>query len=305
MNRSLLFTVGVGLVSGVLFAGMSMATPLALVTGYFIPLPLLVVGLSLGAKAGAIAGASALVVVVAAAGLSAALIFMALFALPALVLVRQSLLFRSAEGSTEWYPPGLIVSDVTRAALSVVVISLVIAILGTGSADLAAELRGFIEQALMSLPVEMSDEEFSVNAANLARWMPGFVAVSWVLMILLNGVVAQWLVTRSNAAQRPNPLLRDITIPTWWYPIAGGGIVAFLISAGSVQILASACMMLALLPIGFQGLAVVHTLAAKTNMRIFVLIMFYFAAMAFLPILFGLFILGTADSFAQLRRRMS
>src|SRR5687768_18449482 len=96
-----LYLAALALPGGVLLASLTQA-------------PLFIAGLTLGLPAALAASATSALVVSAPTGPIGALLHGLVNAVPVLVLVQRALLSRrAADGSLEWYPPGLIVSWLT------------------------------------------------------------------------------------------------------------------------------------------------------------------------------------------------
>src|SRR5271166_6913484 len=99
----------------------------SLILVYLTQLPLFVAGLWLGAGAAALAGLTALLILLAAGGLMAAVLFAALNAVPVVLLVRQALLARTGgRGAIEWYPPGLLTAWLTGLGLTGIAVALLL-----------------------------------------------------------------------------------------------------------------------------------------------------------------------------------
>ncbi len=108
MWKQLAIVLTAGVASGLVFVAPSANASMGLlVINYFAPLPLLLIGLSLGTMAVATAGMAALVSVTVVIGLAGALQYLIVFVIPAMVVVNRSLRSRAGhDGTTEWYPTG-------------------------------------------------------------------------------------------------------------------------------------------------------------------------------------------------------
>ena len=103
MLQAVGFAVLAGLISSALFLALSSGVPGIVLLAYFIQLPLLFVGLTLGLAASVIAAASAVLVCSLIAGVIAAALFALIQAIPAVLVIRQTLLSRRQNGKVEWY----------------------------------------------------------------------------------------------------------------------------------------------------------------------------------------------------------
>jgi hypothetical protein len=80
---------------------------------YFAQLPVLFAGLTLGLTGSGIAALGAIVMIGLMVSMAAALGYGLLHALPALFTLRQALLRRTDQGRTEWFPVGLLLTQLT------------------------------------------------------------------------------------------------------------------------------------------------------------------------------------------------
>ena len=92
MSQAIGLAVLAGLISSTLFLALSSGLPGTVLLAYFVQLPLLFVGLSLGLAASMIAATGGVLMCGLIAGLIAAVLFALVQAVPAVVVVRQALL---------------------------------------------------------------------------------------------------------------------------------------------------------------------------------------------------------------------
>src|SRR5690606_35212433 len=123
-----------GLLCGVLYAAMSIGSFGGVLFAYLSPLPLFAVGLSLGARAAAVAGAVAAPVIGASVmfgggdTVTAVGLFLGTTVFPTWLIVRQALLNRQGPDGFEYYPPGLMLAWLSAlAAAGIVAIGLLLA----------------------------------------------------------------------------------------------------------------------------------------------------------------------------------
>src|SRR5690349_1576279 len=111
--------IGCGLAGACLYLAVLLDSPGALILVYLTQLPLFLAGLWLGTGAAALAGLSAVAVMLALSDVTGAFLFAVLNAAPVVFLVRQALLARhDPDGAVVWYPPGLLVAGLTLLALA-------------------------------------------------------------------------------------------------------------------------------------------------------------------------------------------
>ena len=297
-------TVLAGLASGLLFLALVSGSAAVPVVGYFVQLPLFFAGFALGLTSAALASAGSLAIVGLTAGLQAALLFAVTLALPVLLVVRYALWTRRGErGEIEWYPAGLLLARLVGLALIVAFVALlwlalsagsVTALLSGASEELTVALR---EQGLAPSVVDLVD--------SLLPYMPGMVAASWLVMIVVNGSLGQWLATKQSMAIRPSSSLAKLELPSWMVPAFAVAAAAAGLVGGDLAIFATTGAMILALPVMLQGLAVVHAMASRLASPGLALGLFYLATFFVWPLIFLVLGLGLIETFAQLRRRFA
>jgi len=303
MPQTLGLAVLAGVVSSALFLCLLTGVPGMVLFAYFVQLPLMLAGLAMGPTASMVAVVSALLINGVIAGAVATMIYGVIQALPALIVVRQALLARQDGGNVEWYPPGLLLAQLTC-----------VAGLGIGLAfllllDHPGGLQGAIEAFLASALVEMGAiEAEAVSSAELGPWMflfPGLMATSWLVMVVLNAVLAQALAVRLGWNRRPSPDLTRLELPSWLWPALGAAGLVALLGEHGWGFLGRSLLIVFVVPYVFLGLAVIHTLVRRWSHPSWLLAALY-AALVLLgwPIL-AVLLLGFVEDWAHLRRRLA
>jgi hypothetical protein len=261
MSTRIALGVFAGLVSAVFFSGFLLTgAPIAVVAAYFTALPLFAVGLARGylmAGVGGITGTTALALL---GGFGIAVPFVVAFAGPVVVLVRQALLARTdGSGGTEWYPAGRLALVLAGLALAVMGILLVKA----GGSD--GGVTGYIEELIRDMFAQMgpqgsagvSDDMVSTAAILL----PSTAAASWMVMMAINGTLAQTLLRRRQWNVRPTGDLSAMHVPTAVVLAAAVGGLLFWQNDGWLGAVGSLVVAVVAVIFLFQGLAVVHTVS--------------------------------------------
>jgi Predicted membrane protein (DUF2232) len=303
MPQTLGLAVLAGVVSSALFLCLLTGVPGMVLFAYFVQLPLMLAGLAMGPTASMVAVVSALLINGVIAGAVATMIYGVIQALPALIVVRQALLARQDGGNVEWYPPGLLLAQLTC-----------VAGLGIGLAfllllDHPGGLQGAIEAFLASALVEMGAiQAEAVSSAGLGPWMflfPGLMATSWLVMVVLNAVLAQALAVRLGWNRRPSPDLTRLELPSWLWPALGAAGLVALLGEHGWGFLGRSLLIVFVVPYVFLGLAVIHTLVRRWSHPSWLLAALY-AALVLLgwPIL-AVLLLGFVEDWAHLRRRLA
>lgn len=302
--RHILLSAGAGLVAAVLFGTVLTGSAAALVFINLAPLPLFAIGLSLGVKAAAVAAVAGTVAVLAFGGLFFGVAFGVMYAASAALLSRQALLNRPAPlDKTEWYPPGRLIMWVAGGAAASFAVLLALASGVPGG--LEGMTRGFAQQlvAALSLP-DLPQAEAEQIAMFLGRSLPGMIAVSWFLMIVANGALAQSLLARFGHNLRPSPRMSAIELPGWLVPATAiAAIGAFM--PGLAGFVGGALLAIALTAFAFAGLAVIHTFAQSWGNRTFWLVAIYSLVIAFTWLGVLIAVLGIIETGAGLRRRIA
>lgn len=319
MTRSLIFGSLAGLASALLTLTASNGL-LGFVLSYLAPLPLLLAGLTHGVLAVGIAGAAG-TAISGLNGLATGGVFLATFAVPAVILVRQALLARPAEeagaaaepvsGALEWYPAGRLLLWLVGWATGM----FAVAVLATAGHDggLPGTIQPALEKVLVAFQQVNADTAArEANPAELAATMapllPSAIAFGWLLVMVINGALAQGLAVLLKQNRRPSPQYRAVVMPRMLAGLLAVAVVAaFVLPHGSAYIGITMATVLAV-PFLLQGLAVMHGLAARTAMPGFLLAAFYAVLVVgslggFLIVLVA--ILGLIEQWAGFRRRLA
>jgi len=302
MHKTALIAIG----GGGLSAMASMAGPLA----YFTPLPLLLIGLSLGPMAGLVAATTGVAAVALLGGIGLAGTYGGMHALPSWLVVRLAVMQSpSQDGSTTtWYPIGsvpccLAVLGAAIASLTMVLIS--------GNSGFETYIRDVL-QPLAATFAEISLEGERQRLQELvveylASVFVGMLGINWLLMITVNGVLAQALLSRRGWALRPTPHWSELTLPDWmsWLLVAAAAVA--LVASGDLEYLALNLAIIFAAPFILLGLAVVHTLVRPFPARGFVLAAFYIALVVFFMAFAGVAVagLGVIEQWVGIRSRLA
>jgi hypothetical protein len=257
MSKASLFALAGGVVSALLYLLLTTGSPGALVLAYFSQTPLLLVGLGLGLTPAAIACGVAMIGLAAATEIATAGLFLALTAMPVLYIVRQGLLTRrTASGAVEWYPPGLMLGGLTLYGLAVL-------------AAIAMWYGGALEDVslrYLTRLAQISGGTLGPQAQALARYIPGAVLVSGLLMAVVNAALAQGALVRMGHALRPSPAWRSVSVPRWLAPVLAIAAVTAL-APDEIGTIGANAAIIAALPFMLVGLAVLHTVSQRWPAR--------------------------------------
>lgn len=293
-----------GLVSAALFATMFTGMPVAIIAGYFAPLPLFAVGLARGFMAAGVGGVTGAAAIAVLGDFAIAVPFVLAFAAPIAVLVRQALLARTGpSGTVEWYPIDRLL--VALAGLSIAIFGGSLSVVAFGESGALHALEGLIRDILSANPKlaeGVSPEAVTATAALL----PGMAAASWMIMMAVNGALAQTVLRRRALNLRPSARLADLTIPRWTSAVAAVAVAVFLLGDDWLGMVAGLVVFVTALVCLFQGLAVIHALARPLSWRATALVACYasfvFVAKFAIP---AVLLLGFAEPWLRLRQRFA
>ncbi len=308
MTGYLPWAIGMGAASAALYgtlllggvapggAGFGVATFLI---PYFAQVPLFLAGLWLGLGGLTLAALTAAGLLLVAGGVVFTLVFLVVNAAPALVLVRQALLSRGdASRGIEWYPAPLLLAWLVGLALGAfVAATFLLALTGV-------ELEPLIVEVLATaVRADAAPEVLRDAAQGIARILPGVVGASWMLMVMVNAVLAQSIAVHLGRNLRPSPDMASLALPS------SLGILFAISLAGSLMPGLAGFLglnMVLLLAAGFAlaGLGVVHTAARRwPNRRAWLTAVYVFLFLFGWPVI-ALAGLGLVDPWLNLRQRI-
>jgi hypothetical protein len=323
-----LIACSAGLASAVLYALPLWGASASILFAHFAQLPLLLVGLTMGFPAGIIAGLAGMAATAVLGELLVAGGFAVICVLPALLVVRQALLARPLVQNSgapnnaadddaapdagaqprdmEWYPPGLILMWLVGLGILALTVAAVVL------ANRPEGFQGSVEAMLLALFGQLfgnlTDVERQSLVDSVSALFPGMVIASWLLVTVINAVLAQAIAARLGRNIRPTPDIAFLELPRWAALALGGPMVLALLGGGIGYYGQNAVPMLAL-PFLFAGLAVVHAISRPWPTRplvigtTYLLLVFGWMFMALPELL--LIALGLLDQMLHLRRRFA
>ena len=304
MSRDMLFAMAAGVASALVGLAFLARTPGAVLLIYLGPLPLLLAGLALGRRASAVAAGVGVLLSGLLAGLPAMLLYAAGHALPALTVVWLALRQRAGidivvggpsnesapsgpadpalpepvDGGLarvermEWYPHGYIAAWLALLAAAMIGAAALYFSSGDG---FRAAINDHVEPGLSALAARFGGSDLKQINPMIVGLFPGLVGVSWVIMSVVNAVIAQAIITRSGRAIRPKQAWGDFALPDWIsWALVGSALLA-LIGPGDVGYTGRNLAMALAFSHFLLGLVVVHDLAGRASQPVAILIAFY------------------------------
>jgi hypothetical protein len=276
MPRDLLIAIGGGLMSAVAAVAFFGGSIFSLLFVYFASVPLLMVGLGLGPRAITIAAGAGICATGIVGGVLPAGLFGLIQALPAWIISRSTILqipsakersdnsnVNDSKKHISINTPGLALS--LLALLAGLIIFITAASAGDGG--MKGMIGAYLTETFKSMASAMGKEGQQMMVARLTAFFPGAIGASWVMMVALNAVVAQGILTRAGKNLRLTPSYPRITLPLWYsWPLVGVATLALASNISGTQELGYAAYnttMVIAVPYFFLGLAVIHTLAKR------------------------------------------
>jgi hypothetical protein len=298
MSKQTLAVLGGGAASGLLYA---LALGGVLGAALLAPLPLFLAGLGAGLAASLWASAIGLLLAGAAGGLEGAVNYAVASAAPVVVVTRRALLNRAAAGGgVEWYPPGLVLTWLTGLGVAVLIGTMIL--LSGAPGGLEAEVDRAVAAALAGMPPGANMAQIEAFAHAIAPILPGLGIAGWLMVVALNGILAQGLLVRFGQNLRPSPRVEDVELPNWM-PLALAAAVAAAFLGGSAGYAGKNATAVLAVPFFFAGLGVVHALVRRLSGGPLALVAFYaIMAMFGWPVLL-VAALGLVDQWVAFRAR--
>ena len=306
MSKQLLVAAGAGVLSAFFYASVTSGAISAFILAYFAQLPLFLVGLALGTAPGAVAGAAGILVTGAYGGALAALLFALVNAVPALLVLRQALQSRAGPGgggTTEWYPPGLLITWVI--GFGTIVFFVGAWALYSDSGGIEAGIRRFLTGAMAQLFAASGDARAAGIADRVAPFFPAAVVGSWAVMVTLNAILAQGALVRFQRNIRPSPSLARLELPNFMLAALLIAVPMAILGGGSIGFVGRNLLIILAIPYFFQGLAVVHWFSHRLPNRGMWLTLFYVALLLFSWLALMIAGLGIVEQGAKIRQRLA
>ncbi len=310
LQKSKLVAIGGGILSA-----MCLMAPTAvpnntwlLILACFANLPIFMVGLGYGIYPAILTCLVATLALISAIGsiegasvIQGGLIFVTLSAVPVCLLVRQSLLKTTlSNNQTSWYPVSYLLIGLVISAIALqFVTSIVFNYTGISNVE---NLHADIEK--------LSSHNANEIYQAIGRIMPyvsGIIASSWMLMLIINGVIAQKVLQLINRNLRPMPSLTEINLPNiLTIVLATCGLIAAVLAGNSVGMLAANTAVILTVPFLLVGMCTVHLLCnTASNKKILLLVPFYLFIIIFPVAILLIILMGIFEPWLKLRARFA
>lgn len=302
MNRDLLGGIGAGAVSALLWASITLGGG-GIFLCYLSPLPLLMVGLSLGSRAGNIGIVAGVLVSGLAGNAIFALIYIVMIGFPVGLIVRQALMTRRLRsGAVEWYKPGDLLARLAGVASVMIIVAGFVHFDVDGG--LPAAIGQYLDRILEARFSLGSPGDRATLVSRLTPFFPAIVAGSWLLFLTVNGTLAQGLLVRLGRSIRPTPVYSEIALPDWiyWAIVIAAGVA--LLSSGTANFVAMNVVAVLATPFFFVGLGTIHIMVRRLTAPTMALVGLYGIILVFGLVPFvAVAGLGFIEQWTDLRNR--
>ena len=300
MNRGLLIALIGGLASATFFLAIRSGAPGAVVLTYLASVPLLAVGLSQGLNLTIISACVAIISIFFGLYATAAGVYIAISALPGIIVVRQALISRPGPNPNEleWYPIGLILSWLTSCGLLLLGF-LIVYTMGEEGGLVGASHR-MLDKVFLAL--SKNNPQASNFIGILAIYLPGMLLSVWLLISVVNSALAQNFLCRIGHSIRPLPTYSAFELPNWMSLALATAILLSLIP-GSLGDFGRNASPLLSTPFFLLGLAVIHTLSRQLGARKVVLAGLYVLLLIVGWLSAVIVLLGVLEQWISLRQR--
>jgi hypothetical protein len=303
MLQTAIIAAGGGAISAFVALLAMSGYPGGAVVAYLAPLPLLLVGLGLGAAVLPVAAVTGIGLVAAFAGIAAAGVYGGLHAFPSWLVVRLALARKSAGGDVggQWSSAGAVLCWLAGLAAIMVLIG---AIGAWGNVE--GSVREVLASALAVAASALDAGDRDRMVTQITPFFLGGMGVMWVTMIAINSVMAQSLLVRGGRNVRPSPQWSDLSLPDWIsFPLVAAALIG-LVGDGDLRYLGRNLVLVFLVPYFFVGLAVIHGLARKMPASGMLLAGFYMIlGFAFPGMGVAVAALGVIEEWVGVRRRFA
>lgn len=233
------------------------------------------------------------------AGAANSVVFGELVGVPALVLVSLTLAPPKPASA------GRLTVGLT--CLGLVAFGLVYAIGLVHQGGLQTLMQTGVDQALVQIR-EQSQGDLPVEAETLARqggfWVTGVVIAFWVLLAVVNGILAQSSLVGFGYNLRPTPPLSSLSLPRVVSVSFALCLAAWLFGTGQVAFVGANLALILVVPLALGGLGVVHMAVSRYPARLLMLVGVYLVLCFIWPIAL-IVAIGVIEQWVGLRQHLA
>lgn len=297
-----------GVASALLWISPAAQTQAAVFLSFFAPLPLFIIGLSLGWQSTSISVGFGFLLISILAGPGAGLPYIAFIGMVPIVLcrlARQNWTSSSDPNEKEWYPEGRLLAWTAMMIASL--FALTILMLELSDTDVRASITEILEPTRGEIEEMLDQQNAAITIDQFIAWVtaaaPGVLALYLTISHVVNGIISQSLLASAGNRQRPDFSFVDLQLPDW-LSICATIALMITVLAGSYRFAAGGVAAILLVPHFLLGLTVVHAISRRWMARGFGLGVFYLLLVITgwpVALVLGL---GLAEQMFELKRRL-
>ena len=299
MHKRVALAFGCGLASALMSSAGHSGSGLGVLLANFALLPLIIVGLAHGARSAAVASLTGLIALIAFSNLLAGGIYGVTIAIPAWLVVRCGLMTRAHQSAAlQWYPIGKILAMLTGYGATVLVIA------ALTNFETEGGFKGSVANLLGDFFESRIGEREDAHSALVNRTVnlfPGVAVAGWLLLVVVNAVLAQALLARRGLQTRPTPKYAQLDAPEslYWGLVAAAVLILF--GGEQVAYIGRNLAIVFAAPFFFIGLGIIHLLMRRFPLPFISLGAFYILITVLGWPMLALAALGFFEQWAGLR----
>ena len=215
MHKRIVLAFGCGVASALMSSAGHSGSGIGVLLANFAMLPLIIVGLAHGTRSTAVASLTGTIALISFSNLLVGGIYGVTIAIPAWLVVRYGLMSRAPQSrALQWYPLGKILAMLTVYGATVLVIA------ALTHFDTDGGFKGAVANLLGDFFESRIGGSAEVQSALVNRTVnifPGIAVAGWLLLVVINAVLAQALLGRRGLQTRPTPNYARLDAPEWLY----------------------------------------------------------------------------------------
>ena len=268
-------------------------------------IPTMTIGLSHGLVGAGFSVMAATATVGLMAGMRLAALYVLVFGAPQLWLIHLALLRGPGTSGQNWYPAGRMLGWLVLFAGSFLSVAWIVTAGQPGGliGTLERESRSFLTMMVERQGIQSPDGQIEQLANYFAKAVPVTLTYLWVLVLIVNGSVAQAIAVHQGRNLRPTPKLSKIGLPDVTVYALGLFMIGAMILPGQGAELARTLAYMVTVAFFVLGLAVVHAFVARVGRGRGLIVVFYFFVAILTWLALAVMLLGLADKVFGLRRR--
>jgi len=175
----------------------------------------------------------------------------------------------------EWYPAGDLLCWLSTFVAGMFLVASLASLI-SGNESLSVLISDNLDRILQNFAPEWDPDQRTRIVDLMAPMFPGAIGLSWLIMTIVNAILAQNILSKLKKAIRPIPSYIDLHLPHWisWPLIVSCALA--LLGTGELEYTGRNLSLILSLPFFFLGLAVVHTWARNLKSGRWILLVFFY-----------------------------